>query len=63
MNRKFKINDLVEVTKWKGDRGKDWIIIDLTNNGYTAIISNIFSKARTIVLLSDLKHQKKEVKE
>lgn len=59
-NVKFKIHDLVEMTKWKGDQRRDWIIVDFASNGGEAIIRNIFTKARSIVMLSDLSHQKKE---
>jgi len=57
---KFKINDLVEVPIWKGDQSRNWIIIDFASNGSEAVISNIFSKARSIILLSKLKLQQAE---
>ena len=60
MAEQFKINDLVEVVNLKGDQGRDWIIVDIVNDGNKAIIRNLFSKARSIVLLSNLRHQKKE---
>lgn len=61
MAEEFKINDLVEVTMWKGDQRRDWIIIGFASNGNEAIVRNIFNRARSIVMLSDLKHQKKEI--
>lgn len=62
MAEKFKINNLVEVPKWKGDQGRDWIIVDFASSGGEAIIRHLFTKARSIVMLSDLRHQKKEGK-
>ena len=60
MPNEFKINDLVEITKWPQNQRRDWIIVDFASNGAEAIVRNIFSKARSIVMLSDLKYQKKE---
>ena len=59
-NKKFKINDLVEITQWPEDQKRDWIIIGFASNGSEAIIRNIFDKTQSIVLLSNLRHQKKE---
>ena len=60
MSNEFKINDLVEITKWPRNQRRDWVIVDFASNGTEAIVRNIFSKTRSIVMLSSLKHQKKE---
>lgn len=62
--RGFKVNDLVEVTMWESDYfRKNWIIIGLASDGGEAIVRHLTGKKeQTIVELSKLKHQKREVK-
>lgn len=56
------MNDLVEVTMWKGSIRRDWIIIDIVSNGGEAILHHIGKPAQTTIELSKLKHQEKEAK-
>lgn len=53
----FKLDDLVEVTGWKGTQKKNWIIADFASNNSEAVLIQYFSGNQAIVKLSELKHQ------
>ena len=59
---KFKINDLVEVTIWEKDEDRlNWIITGFASNGAEAVLRHIFTRNQTIIMLTDLRHQRKAV--
>lgn len=56
--RKFKINDLVEVTKWTKDKDRrNWIITGFASNGAEAVLCQIPTGTQAIIMLTDLKLQ------
>lgn len=59
--KKFKVEDRVDVWKWAGSQGKNWIIVGFSSQGNEAHIIQIGTGVQTFVLLSDLVHQEKKV--
>lgn len=60
----FKIHDLVEVPKWTGPVGKNWVIVGFASEGAEACLRRCTdSDMQTFVPLSDLKHQKEDTKD